>query len=145
AIAFGPSGVRPSDITHALSRSPVARGVAIFVWMLVVVPIVRAALVAPSSFFLRAMPFSIVSFAVIHGSFAFAAQIAWGALWAIGEGVVHGVASTVVAAALAALIVARPRCLSDRAMLIVVAIAFVATPWPLLWFVVAAPVGVLAV
>lgn len=145
AIALGPHGVRPSDVTHAALRSPAGRAALEGAWLLLVAPAARDALAAPQAIFLRASPFRASAFLAIHGAFVLAAQAGWFALWAAGEGALAGAAAAVSMTAVAALVAARPRGAVEIGALAATFAATIATPRPSLWLAAGAPAAALGV
>lgn len=103
-VTFGPSAMKPEDLTGlALAHFEVGAVLAV-TWILVYAPTARLLVRAEGARYLRSLPGPFVSPRLLAGAALVALQLPWAALWIVGEGVLGlGVlaASTIVVVALA--------------------------------------------
>jgi hypothetical protein len=110
AVIFGPTAMRPHDLTSLALHDPAAGAVIAVTWLLMFVPTARILVRADQAAYLRSLPhgptWPIAAVAVV------VLQLPWLALWVIGEGA-HGLVVvgglTVPIAVLAAWRPRRPR------------------------------------
>jgi hypothetical protein len=85
AVIFGPTGMRPSDLTRLALRDPGAGAVIAATWLLLFVPTARIVVRADAAIYLRSLPhrptWPLAAAALV------ALQLPWLALWLAGEGV----------------------------------------------------------
>ena len=109
AVVFGPNGMSPADLVEATHATALGRIALIAVWLLVTVPIARALIETPTTYFLRALPVPRWQFWLAHAGFLVPLQSPWIALWHGARGVSAAVCATVPVMALQLAFVARPR------------------------------------
>lgn len=84
AVIFGPSGMRPRDLTGLALHAPAAGAVLAATWLLLFVPTARIVVRADAATYLRSLPhgpiWPLAAVALV------ALQLPWLALWLAGEG-----------------------------------------------------------
>lgn len=126
AVIFGGNGMRPRDLCAVLAASPAVRAALWAAWLLVTAPAARALLEPRDTFVLRALPIPAWQFRLVHGAHLVALHLPWALLFAIGAGPLAGIASGLGAAAMSALVVARPRRLVEVLAAVAIAAAILA-------------------
>ena len=88
AVIFGPTGMRPSDLTGLALHHPGVGATLAVTWMLIYAPTARMLLRADGAAFLRSLPGPRVAPFLLGVAALFGLQAPWVALWVIGEGFV---------------------------------------------------------
>ncbi len=86
AVLFGPTGMRPHDLTSLALHEPGVGAVLAATWLLLFVPIARVVIRADGARYLRALPGPTAAPIALAIVALFALQLPWLALWAIGDG-----------------------------------------------------------
>ena len=105
AIAFGPTAMRPHDLTSLALHNPAVGAVLAATWLLIFVPTARM-IVRPPVAYLYSLPGDRRAARAVAAAALVGLQLPWGALWIAGEGALGAailLATTGVAAALASL------------------------------------------
>jgi hypothetical protein len=110
AALFGPTGLRPHDVT-ALALGDIGVGVGLVAtWVLLVVPVVRGLVRGDAAAYLRSLPGPRrATVAALVGVALAALQLPWLVLWVVGAGIVGASVVAAVTALIAALAAARLR------------------------------------
>jgi hypothetical protein len=117
AVTLGGNGVPPADIVAGLRGSAAVRAGAWAAWIGVTLPVARAALVVPGSFWLRSLPVPRAWLWAVHGvGLVACVEAPVGLLLGAGGGLVAGVAAVLVSTAAHALLVARSARARDVAL-----------------------------
>src|ERR1043165_1686050 len=85
AVIFGPTAMRPSDLTGLALRDPAAGAVLAATWLLVFAPTARM-IVRPRTAYLDSLPGDPIAARAISALALVVLQLPWLALWLIGEG-----------------------------------------------------------
>ncbi len=109
AIVFGPNGMTAADAVSALDASRPLRLVLWGLWLAGAAPAVRAALVRPELFYLRALPIGPAVWWISLAAIGVAVQAPWAALHWRGGGGAVGLAAGLCAAGASAALAVRPR------------------------------------
>jgi hypothetical protein len=103
AVVFGPTAMRPSDLTGVVLHAPGAAAVLGATWLLVFAPTARL-IVRPSAGYLYSLPGAPGTALLVGAAALVALQLPWIALWVAGEGalgVAVALATTLVVAGVA--------------------------------------------
>lgn len=110
AILFGgPNAMRAADVVRLMEAHLPFRLALWGAWLVAATPLVRAILVMPSTFFLRALPVPAWQPPAVHALHLALVEVPWLVLGLRGAGVAGGLAMAVTAAGLHAAVVAPPR------------------------------------
>jgi hypothetical protein len=107
AVLFGPNALEAKSVTRSMSSSPVLALGLFGAWILLGLPIARAALDIPPTFFLRALPVPRWQFLAITGAHLAVVELPWIALFARGEGLAGALFGATSAAGAHCLLIAR--------------------------------------
>jgi hypothetical protein len=130
SILFGgPNALSSKSVTTAMAASPPLALGLFSAWILLTLPIARAALDVPQTFFLRAMPVPRWQFVAISAAHLAVVELPWIALWARGEGAAPALTAAAAAVGAHGLLIARELRAGSVAAVIAVLIA-VAAPMP---------------
>ncbi len=127
-VVFGGYGMHPRDLTRAMTASPGLGAALWLTWLLVALPLARAVLVVPSTFWLRSLPVPRRWLVLLHGFLLLDIEGAWVLLWGLGGGLVGGARAALCVVGLHALLLARPWRLGDVLLLLGLVGAVVAPP-----------------
>jgi len=130
SVLFSPNGMRTRDLTKVASEVFAVRAGLWAAWLLAALPLARALLHAPGIAWLRSIPISRFFVVAVLGALLLPLQAPWTLLWGVGAGVVPGFATTLAAAAIEALALARPRRFIEVCALSALLFAIL---WPLPW------------
>lgn len=103
AVIFGPTAMRPRDLTQLALRDPPVGAVLAATWLLVFVPTARL-IVRPRTAYLDSLPGNPIAARVLSALALVVLQLPWLVLWLLGEGWLGAAvvaATTLAAAALA--------------------------------------------
>ena len=103
AVIFGPTAMRPGDLTGLALHDPGAGAVIGATWLLVFVPVARM-IVRPPARYLDSLPGNPRAARLVGALALIGLQLPWLVLWLVGEGVLGAgvvLATTLIAAALA--------------------------------------------
>jgi hypothetical protein len=132
SVLFGPTGMRASDVTHAMSGS-VAFSIALWSgWLLLALPIARAAFAPRAALYLRWMPAPRWIFLVAGGGCLFTIEAPFILLFGRGAGPLAGFVAGILATAGHSLLLARSTRPLDLAAVALFGFAVAARPAPAL-------------
>jgi hypothetical protein len=107
AVLFGPKALEARTVTRAMIGSPgLALGL-FSAWIVLSLPVARATLDLPTTFFLRALPVPRWQFLAITGAHLAAVELPWIVLFARGEGLAGGAFGAASAISAHCLLIAR--------------------------------------
>lgn len=86
AVIFGPTGMQPADLTGLALHVPAVAAVLGVTWLLVFLPIARVIVRADAATYLRSLPGTPGTAALLGGLAILGLQLPWLALWTIGDG-----------------------------------------------------------
>jgi hypothetical protein len=100
AVVMGPTALTPAELVETLADSPSLRVALWALWVGGTAPAVRAAIVRPELFALRAMPIAPATWWLCLAAIAVAVQLPWAAVAWAGGGAAAGLATALAAAGL---------------------------------------------
>lgn len=130
AVLFGPNALEAKTVTRAMSSSPLLALGLFSAWIVLGLPVARAAVDLPHTFFLRALPVPRWQFLAITGAHLAVVELPWITLFARGEGLAGAALGAATATSAHCLLIARE--VRTMALLSAGAVLFaVAAPLPI--------------
>jgi hypothetical protein len=98
-VIFAGNGLNASTVVHAAEGAPWLRLILLATWTLATLPVARAILVTPETFFLRSLPVPRWRMLVVFGAFLALAELPWVVVFVRGGGWLLGFAALTAATA----------------------------------------------